>query len=275
MSAPDVVTYLSYRSFLKDWFAWKKSSNPRYSHRLFARRAGVRSPSLLLLVADGKRNLTPQTTESFAAAMDLDEASARFFTLLVRLDQAETAAGREEALEGILATKGFREARRLDAAASQYFARWWFPALHELARRADFEADPAWIAARLVPAVPEEAIDEALQALLALGLLAPDADGVPRPTDRTVVTPHEVSDVAFHQYHTQMLAHASTSLSRVPQPERHVLGLTVSIPQALVPVVKDRLNEIQRELLALCEQDPREQVYQLSIAFFPLSRDKK
>ena len=271
MQAPDVIAYLDYRAFLRDWFEWKKSQNPRYSHRLFARRAGVRSPSLLLLVSEGKRNLTAATTEAFSQAMGLDEDAARHFTLLVRMDQAETSAARAEALEAILATKRFREARRMDAAAYQYFARWWFPAVHELAHRHDFVADAGWVAARLRPSITEAQAEDALQALLELGLLEGDDEGVPRPTDRSVVTPHEVADLALRGYHSAMLGLAAESISGYHRPERHVLGLTAAIPVELVPKVKDRLNEMQRELLSMCDQGPAEQVYQLTMAFFPLS----
>ena len=275
MHAPDVIEYLDYRRFLRDWFDWKKTDNPRYSHRLFARRAGVRSPSLLLLVSEGKRNLTPQTLEGFCTAIGLEGASARHFTLLVRRDQAETSAERTEALEAILATQHFREARRLAAAAFSYFRHWWFTALHELAHRPDFQADPAWMAAQLRPTIAPEQAAEALEALLELGLLAEDEAGVPRPTDRSVVTPHEVADVAFNRYHEGMLERATEAIERFTADDRHVLGLTVAIPAHLVPRVKKRLNEVQRELLSLCDQEPREQVYQLSMAFFPLSAAKE
>ncbi len=271
MPPPDVSTYLDYRRFLRDWFDWKKAENPRYSHRLFARRAGVRSPSLLLLVADGRRNLTAQTTEAFCQAIGLQDDAARHFALLVRLDQAESSAERDEALEQILATKHFREARRLEAASFEYFAHWWFPALHELARRSDFRADPAWMAAALRPGISEEQAQAALKALLELGLLAPDEAGVPRPTDRSAVTAHEVENVAFNAYHRGMLERATEAVPRFEPQERHILGLTVAIPRDLVPRVKERLNEMQRELLALCDQAPPEQVFQLSMAFFPLS----
>lgn len=271
MEPPDVITYLDYRRFLRDWFDWKKADNSRYSHRLFARRAGVRSPSLLLLVSEGKRNLTAQTTQGFCDAMALDEPSTRHFSLLVRMDQAETSAERAEALEEILATKRFREARRLEAGGFQYMAHWWFPAIHELARRTDFRPDPAWIAAQLDPPVPVDRAAQALEALLDIGLLAPDDEGVPRPTDASVVTPHEVADVAIQAYHEGMLRRAVESIDRFPRSQRHLLGLTVAIPGSLVPVVKARLNEVQRELLSLCDQPAHEQVYQLSIAFFPLT----
>ncbi len=271
MHAPDVHTYLDYRRYLREWFDWKKSDNPRYSHRLFARRAGQRSPSLLLLVMEGKRNLTPQTTEAFAGAISMSEAEARFFRLLVRLDQATTSSEREESLEAILATKRFREARRLDDAGVRYFSKWWFPAVHELAHRADFRADPEWVAGRIQPPIAAADAQEALEALVELGLLEPDPNGVPRPTNRSVVTPHEVADVAFNAYHAGMFARATEAIGRFAPEERHLLGVTVAVPEGHVSEVKRRLNEVQRDLMSLCERDPRERVYQLSIAFFPLS----
>ena len=47
MSAPSPYDYLDYRAFLGAWFEHKKQANPRFSHRMFARMAGQKSPSLL------------------------------------------------------------------------------------------------------------------------------------------------------------------------------------------------------------------------------------
>ena len=39
MSLPDLYAYLDYRKYLEDWFDARKAANPRFSHRMFARRA--------------------------------------------------------------------------------------------------------------------------------------------------------------------------------------------------------------------------------------------
>jgi len=266
-----IYTYLDYRKFLRDWFDTRKAANPRYSHRLFARKAGQRSPSTLLLVMDGRRNLTSRTAAAFANAMGLDDEETQFFLLLVQLDQADLPAERSEALAGIMSTRRFREGRRLDADALSYFSNWYFPAIHELAHRQDFRADAAWIAQTLCPSITEQRAAQALEALLDLGLLAPDEAGVPRPTDACVVTPHEVAGDVVNHYHLGMLERARESIYGVPMDERHILGITTMIPQSLVPALKKRLNEVQKELLSTCEEEPKERVYQISIAFFPLS----
>jgi len=272
MGAPDIYTYLDYRLFLRDWFHAKKAENPRYSHRLFARRAQQKSPSMLLFVMEGKRNLKPKTVGLFAAAMGLDEDATRFFTELVNLDQAGLPGERATALAEVMKTTRFREARSLDSDALAYFSHWYFPAIHELAHRVDFRADPEWIARTMCPAITVDQAKEALTALLELGLLAADDTGTPRPTDASAVTPHEVFDAAVNAYHEGMLARAQDAVRNFRQSERHILGVTTAIPESLVPTIKAQLNEVQRALLSACEEHPKERVYQVSIAFFPLTR---
>ena len=274
MQLPDVFAYLDYRAFLADWFAAKKAENRHFSHRAFAKRAKQRSPSLLKHVIDGDRDLTPATTEAFAKALGLDAARARFFRHLVHLDQADTAQERDEALAAIVATRKFREARRVEGDALHVFDHWYHPAICELASRDDFEADPAWIARTLRPRITPAAARKALDLLLRLGLLA-ENNGQVRPADAQLVTPHEVADVAANRYHLDMLERARDAVMDVGRDERHVLGVTVCIPKALVPELKERLNAFQEELLSLCDQAPREQVFQLELALFPLSDGRR
>src|SRR5688572_21898035 len=97
MPPPALYQYLDYRRFLDDWFTEKKSTNPRFSHRLFARKANLRSPSFFLAVVQGKRNLTASTLEGFIEALDLTNEEAAFFSSLVAFAQAETTEERERA----------------------------------------------------------------------------------------------------------------------------------------------------------------------------------
>jgi hypothetical protein len=73
-------------------------------------------------------------------------------------------------------------------------------------------------------------------------------------------------------YHDGMLERAREAIGAFEQDERHILGVTTAIPESLVPEIKEQLNQIQRTLLSACEVLPKERVYQISIAFFPLTR---
>ncbi len=272
-ASPQLIAYLDYRAFLRDWFTWRKAANPRFSHRMFARLAGQRSPSLLLHVIDGKRNLTAATTRSFARALKLDREDTTFFEALVQLDQATTDDERNEAWSRISTTRRFRAARRIEGAAFQCLSHWYYAAIHELANRPDFQADPRWLARTLRPRVTPTEARQALDCLQTLGLLVPDERGRLRPADASLITPHEVAGLAVHNYHRGMIDRARDSIDNADPDERHLLGVTVSVPAALVPRLKAELNQMQARLLDLCDsaEAPADVAMQINLQLFPLS----
>lgn len=271
---PSIFEYLDYRAFLGDWFAARKAADKRYSHRRFARRAGVSSPSLLSEVIAGRRNLTTRTEEGFLRALALDHDSARFFTALVAYDQAATVEERNAAWQRVSASRRFREARPIADGLVRYLSCWYLPAVRELAHCDGFRGDPAWIARTLHPRITEAQARDALETLTSLGLLQADPRGRLRPCDVSLVTPHEVAGLAGHNYHQAMLARAAEALSTVDYRERHFCGVTVAVPRHALPKLKDELDAFQERLLELCDQqvDEAEQVFQLSLQLFPLSK---
>lgn len=273
--AVELFGYLDYRQFLADWFEAKKQANHRYSHRLFAKRAGVRSPSLLSEIIQGKRNLTPQNLDGFVKAMALDAEEARFFSDLVDLDQAPRAADRAAALQRVAASQRFRKARPLDRNAAAYLSHWYVPAIRELAFRQDFEADPAWIARQLQPEITPEEATEALETLLELGLLVRDEGGV-FPGDATVATDHEVSRHTALSYHQQMIERAQSALVDIPAEERHLLAVTLAVPESLLPQLKAEANRFMERMLHLGDDNlgDAERVVQVNLQMIPLSKNK-
>jgi uncharacterized protein (TIGR02147 family) len=269
-SEPDIYGYLDYRQFLRDWFQWKKKSNSRYSHRLFARKAGQRSPSLLLAVIEGRRNLTPTTTQAFGKAMSLGVRRHGFFELLVALNQAELLKDRERAMDGILATKRFQQARKVDGDLFRVFGEWHYGAICELARCEGFRPDPAWIAKTLRPNITAKRAEEALATLLGLGLLKSSAAGEIEAAEEWMM-PEFSQDVALLKVHETMLERAKESVGLFPKEQRIALAFTGSMPKNLIPTLNERIERVFQELAATCEQEPRQMVYQMNFMLFPLS----
>lgn len=269
---PDVFAYLDFRAFLRDWFAAKKARNPRFSHRVFARKAEQKSPSALLAVIEGKRNLTPQSSEGFARALGLDAEEESFFLALVRMQCAEDAEARDRALAQVRATRRFREARRIEGDTLEYLARWYLPAIRELASCPGFRAEPGWIAGTLRPPITEAQAEEALRVLFELGFLCRDAEGAVRPADTSLVTPHEVRGLAARQYHLAMIERAREALAFAPS-DRHLCGLTVAVPPDMLPALKQELDRFQERLLELCDgaSGDRGVVVQVNLQMVPLS----
>lgn len=270
---PDLFTYLDHRQFLKDWFAWRKAENPRFSHRLFARLAGQSSPSLLSEVTKGRRNLTPATTAAFCKAMSLSDEEAHFFELLVLLDRASSDEDRNEIWASMAATRRFHGARRIEGDSFRYLSNWYIPAVRELATCPGFRADPQWISKALRPTITLTQARQALDVLQSLGMLQVSDDGSVRVVDATLVTPHEVVGLAVHNYHRSMLSRAGEAIERFRPEQRHLGGVTVAVPDDMLPKLKTTLAEFQERVLDLCDgaAGQRSRVYQVGLQLFPLS----
>ncbi len=270
---PDLFTYLDYRAFLRDWFEVAKIHDPKLSHRGFVRAAGMSSPSVLTNVLKGKRNLSADSTEGFARAMVLDDEEREFFRALVTLDQATTDDERNEALAIISAERRFRSARRLEGEAFRFLSHWYLPAIHQLATRPDFQADPAWIAGHLRPEISVAEAEDALESLQTLGLLAPDPNGVMRSVDQSIVTAREIAHLAACNYHRQMTQRAYDSVAGFAPEDRHLLGVTIAVPDALVGRLKAELNRLQARMLDLADgaEAPPDRVFQVNLQLVPLS----
>lgn len=269
---PSPYEHLDHRAFLRAWFQAKKDANPRYSHRVFARRAGT-SVSLLHHVMEGKRNLTPATCDAFVEALGLRAGEARFFGLLVALDAATTADDRNAVWERIRTTRRFREARDIEGMGFDYLSSWVYPAIRELASLQGFRADPTWIADQLEPRIPVAEAARALAMLQEMGLLV-ERDGALVPAEASVATPPEIASLAVRNHHHGLIGKAQESIERFPGSERHLLAVTVGIPRALLPRLKQEANAMMQRLMDLCDSaaDPREQVLQINLQLFPLSR---
>lgn len=270
---PSVYEYVDYRRFLADHYKARKRHDKKFSFRFFARRAGLSSSNFLKLVMDGKRNLGATTIDKFTKALKLEPDEATFFADLVAFDQAETVVERNRAFDRVAANRRFRRARRLEGPLFRYLTRWYYPAVRELAGRTDFKEDPAWIAKQLMPAITVPQARSALKTLQELGLLVADESGRLVRGETSLTTGHEVRSVVIPAYHRQMIERAADALERVVPEERDMSALTVCIKATSLADLKERVHRFREEMLERCdrEQDP-EQVYQLCIQLFPLSK---
>lgn len=269
----NVFEYLDYRVLLRDLFAHKKRTEYGFSHRAFARRAGLRSTNYLVLVMQGSRNLSADAAARFADGFGMSRREAEYFGALVAFNQEKNAAERARRHERLLRFRDHRDMHKLSEAQAEYHSAWYVPAIRELAARADFRDDPRWIARTLDPRITPAKAKRALSVLCSLGLLARGADGRLRQATPIVTT--GAGPLAHHivSYHRSMLESASRALESVPREEREISALTLCVSHEVMLELKQRIREFRRELLHFAEQQGApERVVQLNFQLFPLSR---
>jgi uncharacterized protein (TIGR02147 family) len=270
---PSIFGFIDYRAYLRALVAAEKSARTSFSFRYIAQKAGLRSASFLKLVIEGQRNLGPDTIERFAVAFGLSAEEHDFFAHLVGFNQASTAAEANRHFERINASRRFREARLIDGQMFEYLSCWYYPAIREMAGRADFRDDPEWIANELHPKISPTQARAALKLLFDLGLLLRSVEGAITRGEPALDTGHEVRSRAVVNYHRQMLERASDALETVPGARRDLMALTVCVRAETVTDLKRRIHAFREALVARCDDDrDPTAVYQINVQLFPLTR---
>lgn len=268
----DVFDYLDYRAFLRDFYLHQKKTKRSFSYRAFSRRAGLSSPNYLKRVMDDERNLSPEMMGRFATACGLTGQAAEYFENLVCFNQAKTSSDRARYYGRLTGYRQYRKAHKLEMAHAAYHATWYLPAIREMVVRDDFEADPAWIAKRLLPPVTVAEARRALSTLLELGLLVQDRDGKLVQADPVVSTGSEMPALHIAMYHRMMMERAAASIDLVPSEDRDISSLTLCLDDHGLRRLKERIQRFRRELIELSTlvESPA-QVVQLNLQLFPLT----
>lgn len=225
--------------------------NPRYSLRAYARSLSV-EPSALSKILRGKRRISPLMQYRLGLKMKLSA------------HELKELASRESS-EAML----FDD---LPADAFEAIADWYHCAILELTRVKGFRSDSRWIARALEISVPEANV--AIERLERLGMIKRDTDGSIKPTkvNNSIADTSYLTEAA-RRFQTQVLVKALEAMEQVEQGKRENSGMTMAIDVSKLPDVERIIRRFRRSLCKFLEGGERkDEVYQLVVALYPLSR---
>lgn len=267
-----IFDYSDYRTFLSDFYTGRKEKNPNYSHRVFAQQAGLSSPSHLLMIINGSRNLSTKTIPKFVEGLKLKGQEASYFELLIQYNQSENLEQKSRYFGEMMAMRSIHKSLHpLEKERFEFLSKWYIVAIYVLVDLKNFDPHPNWIVKKLGGKITPLEAKEALGTLLRLGFLVETEKGL-KQAQGAITVPDDTKAVGVYNYHQSMLKLASEALRVLPVPEREAAGVTLAIPKAKLQQIKDRIREFRKEInqLASSLEDPTD-IYQLNIQFFPLS----
>jgi uncharacterized protein (TIGR02147 family) len=266
--------YSDYRKFLMDFYAQKKLANPGYSHRVFAKQAGLSSPSHLLMIINGDRNLSIKTIEKFAEGLKLSNKEKKYFELLVLFNQTSDLQTKAKYFSEIMTLKiNSKKLHKLEKEQFDFLSKWFVVAIYVLVDIPGFKTDATWIAKRLGGIITSSQAMEAVESLIKLGMLEKTDDGTLKQASGAVTVPDDTKSVAVYNYHQAMIRMAQDALRLLPVQDREMNGATISIPIDKLPELKEKIRAFRKEInrLASSFENPDE-VFQLNIQLFPLTK---
>ncbi len=267
---PDVLDYLEYREFLKDWFVESKKDNRFTSYRYLGQKTGV-DPAWLVRVFQKEGHLNEEALPAFIRLCGFDDRRAEYFRVLYRFCKTKAKASLSELYCRLMELREM-EARVLTSPEFMYFGNWACTALRALIGISENTSDLHAVANHLNPPISQNDARNALEVLKQLKLIEKDGHGGWNITQQIVTTGGEVKSSAVRDFHRRTLELAQESLDRHPIAERDVSSIVFTVDQADIPEFKQRIEDFRRGLLQFAKKSEHaNRVYALNVSMFPLS----
>lgn len=275
-SLPDLDRYDCYRRYLGDWFQAQKVLQPRFSHRLFAARAGFSSSAFLPLILQKKRNLTDRHLDGFIRALNLSPRDAAIFRALVAKGNARDEATRRVAEDALRAARQ-AGVRRIVADESQFYESWQHVAVHQALDCLEVGDDLAPLRAFLSPTPSLAELRRSLELLRRLALVRRDERGIWRTTDANLLGGARIGPWVLREFQAQMFELGRTAHERFPSGRRIERTETLAVGHVAAERIRDRVGRCLDEIVEIAVSDPGppDTLLQVNAQLFPLSEAPK
>jgi uncharacterized protein (TIGR02147 family) len=256
---------IQYQDFLLEEFRSRRTRNPHYSLRAYARDLGMPASKLSQNLR-GLCGISVAKAEKIADRLQMREDEKVLFLALVESQHARSRVAREQAKASLVK---IRE-EKLDELSLEKFSAirdWYHMAILEMTEIRGFKAEPVWIAEKL--GLPLDIVQEAVQRLQTLELLKTD-EGEWKQTQMDLELPSGVPSRTIREHHKQLLTKAIVAVDQVPVEKREYSSNTFSVDSACLPEIKNLIREVQRKISRIAHTGNKDAVFVLGMQLFPL-----
>jgi len=270
-----VFEYTNYRDYLKAFYEYNKAL-VGYTYRDFAKKAGMNSPSWLLQLIKGTKNLSELSAIKVGRALELNKRESEYFELLVPFTQAKTNELKGHYYEKMLALKKRLKLIKLSEEQLDIYSKWYHPVIRSLVTKVDFADNYEILANKLLPTIKPSEAKKSVALLEKTGFIKKNKLGKWEIAKPIMTTGDEVSSLKVMNYHKDLSRLASEVFDRSTREERDISALTLGIDKEGYDKLKVKIRQFRKEILDTIEncQNPN-RVYQMNLHFFPVSKGEE
>lgn len=271
----NVFAYTDFRHYLKDYFSDRKKNDPRFSHRWLARKLELATSNFILLVMQGKRNLSKSLCFKISEVFDHSRSEAAYFEEMVNFLQAKSNKEKNLYFSRMIALRKNFNIDKIEEWQYEYYSNWYYPVVRELVTSQEFTGDTKLLARSLIPPISQSQVERSITLLLKLGLIKKKGKKYIQSSS-FISTGPEVQSLSVVNFHRKMGELAVESLDRVPKEERNITSSTISITEDMFDTMRKKIDDFRKELLGLATSDASgDRVYQVNFQVFPVSGPHK
>lgn len=243
-----------FRLWLQKQFTERCKKNARYSLRAFAKTLDLDASSLSQILS-GKRKLSKKGIQNICDKLSVSPKELQFFGLI----ENKRNVTNEDYLQVGIDT-------------FSVISDWYHYAILELTFVSGFKADPKWIAKKLSITVEES--KSAVERLKRLGLLLEENGSLIKSSVRITNNGTVNTSGAHKELQKQVISKALIAVDEISQDEKDITSMTMAIDTKNLDKARLLIQKFRRDLCELLEEGNQDQVYNLGIQLYPISKQE-
>jgi uncharacterized protein (TIGR02147 family) len=255
-----IFNFFNYREYLDAVYSHMKESRIGFSHRTFARNAGIKSPNYLFRVLKGERNLTQKYVPLFCRALKLSGNEITYFETLVQFNNEKSSQTKEELLRKLLTLRYSQGEHKIDDKKLLYFSKWYYPVIRELVKIVDFKEDYNLLARSCIPRITAVQAKNAVKYLVKNGFIEKGKNGRYTYANPVITTGPEVNSTILRKYHKQTILQCADTLDSIDMAERDISSLTMSVSLDTYKKMKKEIQDFRKRLLSMARDDKKGEI---------------
>jgi len=265
----------SFESF-KDFFEYNLKKRDEITLNELAKKLGYNSPSLLSMIATGKRLPSSEILENLFNEWKIDSGLREIIRLRLEIEKK----AKKQRPTGNLVEKLARLDKKsvfktIDLDTFTIIKEWHHIVLQQLISSSSFFEDPILLSQRLRKKVTPAQIIKALSTLEKAGLVSRDQSTgkLSLSNSETKETTHEIPSEAIREHHRGMISRALEALEEQNVEDRHFNSLTLKFHHSKKAEAKNAILNFIREFNQNYSDDSSDNIHQLNIQFFEHTKD--
>lgn len=268
---PSPLSYLDYRTWLKDAYEARKQESGFFSYRFMAGRLEVDAGQLVKIL-QGKLHMPVRAIPKVAKLFSLEGREADFFQELVVFTRSRGRKETAESFNRLMEIKGL-DARSLEDRHASYYLEWRHTVVRALIGVTTFRGDFEALGRMCDPPLTEEQARNSVELLESLEMIRKDDRGVWSLHDAHVTQGSSIPKQAVRKFQADVLQLAERALDAIVPEDREISTQTVAIGSAELAQLKDWSADFWRQVQMLAQNSRSpDRVYQIGLVAFPVAR---
>lgn len=265
----DIYQFTHFRKFLAEYQRQRAQVEPEFTRTEICNRLGLeKTRSYFADVLRGKK-VSPRMVQKFIAVLGLDRKKSKYFEALVQFDQAKNDTARKSAMEDLLRLNPSPQSL-LDSDSYEYYAKWYHSALFAILDVMNVSDDLSPVSKRIFPKVSPGKLQESLQLLEKLGLVAKNEDGFWKPTKESVSSGPKNNAELVREYQLQCFELSKEALLAQSKTPHLSSTLVFSLSSDAYKKLESEMQDFKSKVRRIIAEDSKAatEVYHLNIHLF-------